>query len=253
VRAKQRGRRAAPCARWARCLWRERACKGRGGPNPRAMSDQAAFWPPPATPQNPGPPARRAAEALARMADSSRTWQDVRGIAEREMRAAGAGPDAPLRRFLALGERIVRLNALLQCAPRARRARLAGWASGRAAGVCGMCLVGAFPFVLGLERPGPLDEGPAFTVPLNEPAPSHATQAGAPLPSAAIGDLELSRAWGAGTRCGRQRACWPHSAAAAARQRPSAAPRARRRPRRRRARAPAMGPTPRWAARAGRA
>lgn len=51
------------------------------------------------------------------MVDSSRTWQDVRGIAEREMRAAGAGPDAPLRRFLALGERIVRLNVLLQCAP----------------------------------------------------------------------------------------------------------------------------------------
>ena len=60
---------------------------------------------------------RRAAEALARMADSNRTWQDVHGIAEREMRAAGAGPDASLRRFLALGERIVRLSALLQCAP----------------------------------------------------------------------------------------------------------------------------------------
>ncbi|KAK9846619.1 hypothetical protein WJX81_007767 [Elliptochloris bilobata] len=62
--------------------------------------------------------ATRAAEALARMADSNRTWQDVHGIAEREMRAAGAGPDAPLRRFLALGGRIVRLSALLEHALR---------------------------------------------------------------------------------------------------------------------------------------
>ena len=104
----------------------------------------------------PRAPVRRAAEALARMADSSRTWQDVRGIAEREMRAAGAGPDAPLGRFLALGERIVRLNALLQCAPgipprapAAARALLVarGEGAGRAAGArCGVCTWGCFSF-----------------------------------------------------------------------------------------------------------
>ena len=122
----------------------------------------------------PRAPVRRAAEALARMADSSRTWQDVRGIAEREMRAAGAGPDAPLGRFLALGERIVRLNALLQCAPgipprapAAARALLVarGEGAGRAAGArCGVCTWGAFPLVLGLKLKCSChgDEGPAL-------------------------------------------------------------------------------------------
>ena len=68
------------------------------------------------------PPVSREADALQRLEDSLASWQRVLEAGEQQGAAAGAagaaGDGLRTRRFLLLGQRIMRLNACLWCVPR---------------------------------------------------------------------------------------------------------------------------------------